>query len=263
MARRVVISYWVLPIISGLVWFGTLLGMLLSWIVDENGRRYANMKSDVAFISSIGADRLGPLFITGCVITSVFLDLSFVAERWLRHRGRLIPNSSVGEKTLAYLTIVFALLGTVGLICLSIFDSRNHKRLHNTFLLLFIVGYMISAIFLCWEYQRLKIKHRAYKILRISFWVKLGFIIVELSLCVAFAACSLTKNRNSAAVLEWIISFIFTFYVFSFVIDLYPAVRTKNPDARFPKPIARDTDREDSVSNQSQNEPTQPNMETV
>lgn len=136
-----------------------LLGMLLSWIIDEHGRRYSTMAktADIAYISNIGADRLRPLFIAGCVLTSVFLDLSFVAERWLRHRGRLIPNSSIGEKILAGLTIAFALVGTVGLICLSIFQTGKHKRLHYLFLFLFIAGYMLSAIFFCWEYQRLGI----------------------------------------------------------------------------------------------------------
>jgi hypothetical protein len=31
---------------------------------------------------------------------------------------------------------------------------------------------------------------------------------------------------NAAAILEWIIAFIFSFYVFSFFVDLYPAVKT-------------------------------------
>ncbi|KAH6987340.1 Frag1/DRAM/Sfk1 [Ilyonectria sp. MPI-CAGE-AT-0026] len=260
MAFRPVISYWVLPIISGLVWLGMLLGMLLSWIIDEHGRRYSTMAktADIAYISNIGADRLRPLFIAGCVLTSVFLDLSFVAERWLRHRGRLIPNSSIGEKILAGLTIAFALVGTVGLICLSIFQTGKHKRLHYTFLFLFIAGYMLSAIFFCWEYQRLGIKHREHKMLRISFWVKLMFVLVELALCIVFVVCSRTHNQNPAAVFEWIISFIFSFYVFSFVIDLYPAVRTKSPDARYPKPSPRDTEREDSISNESRSNFTRP-----
>ncbi|RSL50609.1 hypothetical protein CEP54_011858 [Fusarium duplospermum] len=72
--------------------------------------------------------------------------------------------------------------------------------------------------------------------LRLSFWVKLVFILVEFALIVAFGVLSRQKKRDSAAVLEWIISFIFTFYAVSFVIDLYPAVRTKSPDARYTKP---------------------------
>lgn len=112
-------------------------------------------KQNIAYISDVGASNLKPLFIAGCVITTVFLDISFLSDRWLRHRGRLVPNATTGEKALSALTIVFAILGTVGLILLSIFDTARHPKLHDVFLLLFIAGYILSAIFICWEYQRL------------------------------------------------------------------------------------------------------------
>lgn len=109
----------------------------------------------IAYISDVGASHLKPLFITGCVLTTVLLDTSFGADRWLRHKGRLTPNTTTGEKVLAGLTIAFAIVGTAGLILLSIFDTAHYPRLHDIFLLLFIAGYVLSAIFICWEYQRL------------------------------------------------------------------------------------------------------------
>ncbi|KAF4973533.1 hypothetical protein FSARC_197 [Fusarium sarcochroum] len=237
MAVKGVFSYWWFPIISGLVWLGLLLGLLLEWQVNQHGRRYPTQstQSDIAYISNVGAERLQPLFIVGCVLTSIFLDAAFLSERWLRHRGRLVPNTTLMEKVLSGLSIIFATVGTVGLICLSIFKTGTYSRLHNTFLALFIGGYLISAVFICWEYQRLGINYREHRILRMSFWVKLTFIMVELALIIAFGVCSRLKHRNAAAVLEWTISFIFTFYALSFVIDLYPAVRTKSPDARYQK----------------------------
>lgn len=33
---------------------------------------------------------------------------------------------------------------------------------------------------------------------------------------------------NEAAVLEWVIAAVFSFYVFSFVVDLWPAMHTKH-----------------------------------
>ncbi|KAF4336178.1 sfk1 [Fusarium beomiforme] len=237
MAWKGIFSYWWFPVISGLVWLGMLLGLLLEWQVNQHGRRYPtqSIHSDIAYISNVGAGRLQPLFIVGCTLTSIFLDAAFLAERWLRHRGRLVPNTTLMEKILAGLSIAFATVGTVGLICLSIFKTGKYSRLHNTFLALFIGGYLISAVFICWEYQRLGINYREHRILRRSFWVKLTFILVELFLIIAFGVCSRVKKRNAAAVLEWTISFIFTFYAVSFVIDLYPAVRTKSPDARYQK----------------------------
>jgi hypothetical protein len=41
-------------------------------------------------------------------------------------------------------------------------------------------------------------------------------------------ACTFTRNYNPGAVLEWIIAFIFSAYVFSFYVDLYPAAATKH-----------------------------------
>jgi hypothetical protein len=47
-------------------------------------------------------------------------------------------------------------------------------------------------------------------------------------LAIAFVACTFTRNYNAGAVLEWVIAFIFSAYVFSFYVDLYPAAATKH-----------------------------------
>jgi hypothetical protein len=144
------------PAISGLCWLGMLLGLLISWNVQ--GRpHYPSMEANqsIAYISDVGANKLKPLFIAASCVTTIFLDASFLSERWLRHRGRLAANVSMTEKVLSGLSMVFALVGTAGLILLSIFDTLRHPTLHDIFLLFFIVGYVVSAIFICWEYQRL------------------------------------------------------------------------------------------------------------
>jgi len=222
------VSYWVFPVISGLCWVGTLLGLLIHWTTTGKPH-YASMKPNqtIAYISDVGAESLKPLFIAGACVTTIFLDLAFVSDLWLRHRGRLAGLSKTG-RAVSILSLIFATIGTAGLILLSIFDTLHHKTLHDIFLLLFIAGYVISAIFICWEYQRLGIHFREHRILRISFWVKLTFIIIEVILAIAFGSCNFKKAYNAAAVLEWAIAFIFTFYVFSFFIDLIPAVRTRH-----------------------------------
>lgn len=181
----------------------------------------------IAYISDVGAQELKPLFITGCVITTVFLDISFLSDRWLRHRGRLVPNTTRGEKILSGLTIFWALIGTIGLILLSIFDTARHPSLHDLFLGFFIIGYLLSAIFVCWEYQRLGIRNPEHNVLAISFWIKLFFVLVTIALAIPFVILTKYANRNPAAILEWVIALVFSFYVFSFYVDLYPAVYTK------------------------------------
>jgi hypothetical protein len=133
--------------------------MLLFWIVGTDSERYpaidANMS--LAYISDIGAYEMKPLFIAGSAVTTVTFDLAFLAERFLRHRGRLVPNQSTGEKVLMGLSIFCALVGTAGLILLSVFDTVRYSTVHNICLCLFIGGYLFSAVFICWEYQRLGI----------------------------------------------------------------------------------------------------------
>ena len=206
-----------------------ILAMLITWSV-EGYPILPSMNPDqsVAYISDVGAFGLKPLFITGSVITTVFLDIGFAAERWLRHRGKLIRNTSTSQKVLSVIGIIFGIAGSAGLILLSIFDDYHHPRLHDGFLLLFLGGYVISAIFLCAEYQRLGLQFRNHRILRFSFWTKLFFIVVEVALAIVFVVTHFTNTNNIAAGFEWAIAFIFTFYILSFLLDLLPAVKTKH-----------------------------------
>ena len=144
----------IFPFISGLVWLGTLLGLFLHWSIDTSERRYASEQDGqtIAYISDVGASELKPLFVVGCILTTVFLDASFIADRLLRHKGRLVPNTTLAEKVLSGVSIFFAFVGTIGLTFLSGFDTLRYPRLHNVFLVLFIGGYLISAILLCVEF---------------------------------------------------------------------------------------------------------------
>lgn len=84
---------------------GMLLAMLIVWEL-EGHPHYASMSENqhIAYISDIGAQGLQPLFIAGCCVTTVFLDLSFASERWLRHTGRLAKNLGMAEKVLSGLS---------------------------------------------------------------------------------------------------------------------------------------------------------------
>lgn len=67
----------------------------------------------------------------------------------LRHR--LIPNMRRREKWLSSLAILGSFIGGLGIILLSIFDTKRHTSLHRVFLLVFIVGVALSAIFTVME----------------------------------------------------------------------------------------------------------------
>jgi len=229
MAYSSLFSYWTIPLFSAIVWLAMILAMLIYWLTT--GRpHYPSMVEDqtIAYISDVGAETLKPLFIAMGTVSVVTLDLAFIAERWLRHRGKLTRNTATSQKILSGFAIAFAIIGAMGLICLTILDTLRHKNLHDTFLGVFIGGYVISAVFICAEYQRLGVMYRNQRILRISFWMKLFFIIVEVCLAIAFGVLNKEKKWNAAACVEWVIAFVYTFWVLSFVVDFLPVIDHKH-----------------------------------
>jgi hypothetical protein len=61
-----------------------------------------------------------------------------------------------------------------------------------------------------------------------SFWIKLAFILIELGLAIAYGVLDNRGYYNSAAICEWVVALIYTFYVWSFAIDFIPAARTRH-----------------------------------
>ena len=55
------------------------------------------------------------------------------------------------EKVFNVLAVLGSVVGGAGLIFLSIFDTKRHMNLHRGFLLMFMVGVALSAIFTCIE----------------------------------------------------------------------------------------------------------------
>ncbi|KAF3098394.1 hypothetical protein TWF569_008692 [Orbilia oligospora] len=226
-ARRYVSWYW-FPTIGSIVWIGTLLGLLVTWII-EGSPYYESMDPSgqtIAYISDIGADFLKPLFITGSSITSVCFVLSLFGARWLRHRGRLLPNTSMTQRVLSIISIIGAVIGSIGLILLAVFDTKRYTTLHRVFLAVFCIGVLISALGTVLEYWRLERNHRTSRALTISMWTKLAFFIVELGLAVTFGVLMRNRKHNAGAVVEWVLGILFTGYLLSFNLDLLPATKS-------------------------------------
>jgi hypothetical protein len=116
----------------------------------------------------------------------------------------------------------------------------------------FSAGYVISAILVCIEYLRIGIFYRReHRVLLVSFFIKLAFVIIELALAIGFGVCigsNQSSKQNPGAVLEWTISFVFTGYVLSFVVDLLPSVRTRNHVPQGEKYLMTQQGREENVS---------------
>ncbi|KAJ5121029.1 Frag1/DRAM/Sfk1 [Penicillium bovifimosum] len=244
-----IISFWLFPVVAGCMWIATLVALLAAWAADGKPI-YSTMSvgMTIPYISHIGAEGLKPLFIVGSVVTVVFLDLALLSERWLRHAGQLARNKGRFDKSCAIGSIFFSIAGALGLILLSIFDTKHHHRLHQGFLAMFIASYVVCAILVCLEYIWIgRFYHPQARILLVSFGIKAAFVICELAVAIAFGVTQNSDDKkNASAVLEWgkckplvsmavqneeanlaVAALIFAFFVFSFVIDLLPSVRTK------------------------------------
>ncbi|KAI0926001.1 hypothetical protein AcW1_008289 [Taiwanofungus camphoratus] len=192
--------------------------MLITWLAT--GRpKYVTQQGSIAYISDIGAGYLKPLFIVCCCITGASFFLSLVAERWLRHSGRLLPNMRHRERVFAALAILGSFIGGAGLILLSIFDTGRHPSLHRVFLLVFIVGVGLSAIFSVIEYRWISHDFVEIRKLKIAYIVK-GIIASTLIILAIVFAITLYTTANVGAVIEWIIAFGYTFYVLTYFFDL-------------------------------------------
>jgi hypothetical protein len=92
----------------------------------------------LSYISDVGAGDFKPLFIAMGTTSVVLFDVGFIMERWLRHRGHLVRNTSKGQRILSALAIIFAIIGAAGFILLSTFDTYRHKSLHDIFISFFM-----------------------------------------------------------------------------------------------------------------------------
>lgn len=214
-------QHWVyvwIPLITSFVWFGMLWAMLITWLAQ--GRpKYVSQDGKIAYISDIGADILKPLFITGASITGVGFFLCLVVERLLRHTGRLPPAMRRRETVFNYLSIFGSLAGAVGLILLAVYDTKRHTKAHRGFLLLFMLGVTISAIFTIIEYRWISENFRELRKLKIAYIAKAVITTILVLMAIAFAV-ALYKSTDTGAVLEWAIAFGFTFYLLTFFYDL-------------------------------------------
>jgi len=214
-------AYLWIPFFTAFIWLATVLALLITWLAQRRPH-YVSMSpgQTIAYISDVAADILKPLFIVSCVITAVGFFLSLVVERWLRRTGRLLPEFRKRERAMSALACAGAFFGGAGLILLSIFDTKRHPSLHRVFLLVFVLGVALSAIFTVLEFRWLN-KEFEQNVTRLrNIYILKGIIAAALIVFAIIFGSLLDVRQNVAAVFEWAIAFGFTFYLLTFWWDL-------------------------------------------
>lgn len=211
-------AYVWIPVFTAFIWFATLWAMLITWLAS--GRpKYPSQNGKVTYISDVGASYLKPLFVVACCITGVGFFISLCLERWLRHSGRLLPDMRRRERYLSFMAILGSFIGGAGLILLSGFDTDRYPSLHRLFLLIFIIGVGMSAIFTVLEYRWISKDFVEVRKLRRAYWAKSIIAGVLILLAIAFAI-TLYYIPDVGGILEWTIAFGYTFYLLTFYYDL-------------------------------------------
>jgi hypothetical protein len=81
------------------------------------------------FISDIGAQELKPLFMIGCITTVLLLNLSFY---------QYVQNKGYINKMCTYGSFFFTVVGSIGLVMLSVFDNIVHHFMHDVCVTIFM-----------------------------------------------------------------------------------------------------------------------------
>ena len=208
----------VIPLFTAFIWFSSLLAMLLTWLIS--GRpKYVPSQVAVVYISDIGASFLKPLFVVACCITGPGLVLSLTIERLLRHEGRLPPEHHLLELIFGRLAIVGAVIAMCGLALLSGFDTMRYPTEHLIFLLVFIIGVALSAIFTVIEFRWLAHDYAEIEKLKRAYVAKAVIGLTLVALAIVFGV-TFFYAPDVGGVIEWSISFGFTLYLLTFVYDL-------------------------------------------
>ena len=212
-------------------WVITLTILLTLWI-DDNQSKYDAKNPDILFISNVGAQYKLP-FVIGASITAFFFSLTmfmyiFVHKAHFEahqnnqgEEGPLVRGYHILFDTLAAL---FALLASVSLIGLAVFDSRDHSNIHWILTLCFIAFLTVCAIFntigIRWLNKRgisNLLVSKIVKILVIILALLLAIVmIVLMSICRGEETTDTCISRRSvAAVFEWIIAGLFAVFLAS------------------------------------------------
>ncbi|ANB15750.1 Sfk1p [Sugiyamaella lignohabitans] len=223
-----ILHHWLLPLGACIIWWGMLIALLTCWAAQGHPIYdwITHRNIHVLYISDVSATNLQPIFISCSGAQGILYVLSLVSERYLRHAGRLLPNERRREKVLAAFSIFFGIIGQLGILFVAIFNTKVFPDVHVAMLCVFIVGVGISALFMIAEFALLDRAYPDVSRLRFSYVLKLVWFVIALGLVIAFAALADHGKRNSAAIVEWIISYFYGFYLLILVFDLIPAATT-------------------------------------
>lgn len=111
-----------------MIFYSDIVGLLGLWSAD-GFPRYQSTEANIVFISDVGAAHHAFFIVISC-LSAVFYMLTVLLERHLRHQRRIPGSTTVQQTNLDIASVVFAVIGALGLIFLSIFDAFDYPDVH-------------------------------------------------------------------------------------------------------------------------------------
>ncbi|PLB43806.1 hypothetical protein P170DRAFT_430827 [Aspergillus steynii IBT 23096] len=106
---------------------------------------YIHKGQTIPYISDVAAQELQPLFVTGCLVSVILLNISLVLILKARSAGpkpsvKLLrwKRAGISHTWFHYLAIFLTAAGSVGLVLLARFDRLQYPDLHREFLTLYV-----------------------------------------------------------------------------------------------------------------------------
>ncbi|PLW13222.1 hypothetical protein PCANC_16941 [Puccinia coronata f. sp. avenae] len=241
-------AYVWLPVLTAVIWFAMLVGLLLFWLVSSHGKKYRDDEASILFISDIGAAHKG-WFSPGCTLVFIFYAMTLLAERWLRHHQRIPQAISKRQRYWGYSTAIHGILGGLSLMMLSFLDTFNHPTAHWCFTFAFMIFIAISSFSQIIEvlFLHKEFPDRAH--LRRNAALKFSIVSISTALGVVFGCLYMTCRGkptaprgnlllSASAICEWSVALLLTFYFLTFALDFWPAAKTsakfkRQLDSRF------------------------------
>ena len=230
------------PILAAIAWLATILSLLILWLV--HGRiKYEITSPDISFISNIGS-YYKTLFIIGASVTAFFFVLTlcifiFYHRHTWNQRNATVARPADGDGSTNifrkprtwsdFISFLFGLASSAGLVLLTIYDSANYDTLHWVFTLIFAFAAIVCAIF---NLIGISISRTLKRRKMSSFFLKIIFVLLSTGFLLAMIALmysckandqpltpSCNHSRSIAAILEWGLAGLFFIFILTWVID--------------------------------------------
>lgn len=266
--RFKIVHYYLIPIIALAVWWGMLIAMLACWSIQGHPVYHfmGYTDQDPVYISDIGATNLQPLFIACAGFQAIFFVGTLIMELVLRKMEKLQPYVSTKQPKFAIASIVFAILGQLGILFVSIFNTNEYHRVHISMVGLFIAGcflacvcnFFITLVFghypsrLCPDHEKVIFgKHRYQNIYMVSFVLKVIWLIAAIVLAICFGVYMENNQSDVSACFEWSLAFWYGVLLLMWSLDLFPSAvkhyRVRHQEEFEKKQILEDETYDDST----------------